>query len=99
MYKYRKVYKACQGKDKACLKVDQEVSFGREGGREETQECDAADVGDNQREQAQEPPTCPLRYPNVTALNQYFHQLGSAWPFGPLEPSVRRDLYTNGASV
>ena len=32
MNKYRKVYKACQGKDKACLKVDQEVSFGREGG-------------------------------------------------------------------
>ena len=32
MYKYRKVYKACQGKDKACLKVDEEVSSGWEGG-------------------------------------------------------------------
>ena len=32
MYEYRKVYKASQGKDKASLKVDQEVSFGREGG-------------------------------------------------------------------
>ena len=32
MCKYRKVYKASQGKDEACLKVDQEVSFGREGG-------------------------------------------------------------------
>ena len=36
MYKYHKVYKAGQGKDEACLKVDQEVSFGREGGQEET---------------------------------------------------------------
>ena len=36
MYKYRKVYKACQGKDKACLKVDEEVSSGWEGGWEET---------------------------------------------------------------
>ena len=32
LYKYRKVYKASQGKDEACLEVDQEVSFGREGG-------------------------------------------------------------------
>ena len=32
MYKYRAVHKASEGKDKACLKVDEEVSSGWEGG-------------------------------------------------------------------
>ena len=33
--KYREIYKASEGQDKACLKVDQEVSSGWEGGGEE----------------------------------------------------------------
>ena len=60
LYTYREVYEASEGEYKACLKVDDEVSPGWEGGWEEAYEGDTAEVGQNQGEQAQKTPHCSL---------------------------------------
>ena len=52
---YHAIHKGSKGDDQACLKVDDQVSFGCERGGEEAEESGAAEVGDHQGDQAEWP--------------------------------------------
>ena len=68
---YPDIHNAGKWKDKNYVKVGEEVSVGGEGGEEEADEGDAAEVGGSRREQAKEQLYCshPLSY----LIQSFFH--------------------------
>ena len=52
------IHNAGKGEDKKCVKESEEVSVGGEGGEEEADEGDAAEVGGGQGEQAEKQLHC-----------------------------------------
>ena len=59
---YHAIHKGSKGDDQACLKVDDQVSFGSEGGWEEAEESGAAEVGDDQGDQAEKRLGHPFKF-------------------------------------
>ena len=75
---YHAIHKGSKGDDEACLKVDDQVSFGCEGGGEEAEEGGAAEVGDDQGDQAEKRLRHPFKFFFIiNALCSYPLKLGS----------------------
>ena len=62
---YHAIHKGSKGDDQACLKVDDQVSFGSERGGEEAEEGGAAEVGDDQGDQAENRLRHPFKFWNI----------------------------------